>query len=134
MGIRSDWSDDRQQLMIITIQSPWTWEEFRSMANQAFVEIQSTDHPVATIMDVSQIGKLPSGNFLGHLQFVDSSMPKNVFASVLVGAPYVVTSFMNILTRIRPTAKEIAFFATSFDEAKALVERRYQALYPEKRA
>lgn len=132
MGIHSEWADASHQIMISTFQPPWTWEEFHNSANNTFSQIRDLGYPAATIIDVNRIGRLPAGNLLNELQYIDSMMPPNVFASVIVGAPYVVSAFMNILTRIRPRAKAITYFANSIDEAKTLIQKRQQELSQEK--
>ena len=126
MGVHFEWDDDSKQILIMHIEAPWTWEEYRLLVNETFDQIAALNHPVATIADVSRLGQLPPGNFLGQLQYVESHMPKNVYASVLVGAPYIVTTFMNVLMKIRPNAKALAMFASSIDEAKALLQQRQQ--------
>ena len=89
--------------------------------------IRESGRPTATIVDVSQMKVLPKGDALGNLKRAESSMPDNVFASVLVGAPYIAEVFMNILMKVRPNAKRLALFAKTPEEAQALIaERRMQ--------
>ena len=128
MGIRVEWSDANHQTYLFHLEAPWTWPEYRAVADQVFTEIRNTDHPVATIVDVTRVKSLPKGDVLSHLQYIESTMPSNVFASVLVGAPYIVTTFMNILTRLRPNAKRIALFAKTMEEAQTLVQQRREQI------
>ena len=128
MGVNAGWADASQQIMICEVIAPWTWPEYRSTAEEMFDQIRLLNHPVATLIDVKRVGKLPPGNLLKELQYIEAILPANVFASVIVGAPYVVTSFMNILTRIRPKAKAIALYANSVDEAITMVQARREKL------
>jgi hypothetical protein len=128
VGIRAEWADANHQIYLFTIEIPWTWQEYRATADQAFGDIGQVDHPTATIVDVSQIKKLPQGDVLSNLQYIESLMPSNVVASVIVGAPYIVTAFMNVLTRLRPKAKRIALFARTMEEANTLIQQRFEQI------
>jgi hypothetical protein len=131
MGIQYDWTDRDQGIVLFTIESPWTWDEYREVADSAFGVISKIRNPIATIVDVRRVGKLPPGRPLEELKRIEAQMPENVFASVVVGAPYIVMSFMNILMQMRPRANSVALFAGSIAEAQALIEKRYGEL-PEK--
>jgi hypothetical protein len=71
------------------------------------------------------MGQIPRGNVMAHLQQLERTIPPNVFMSVLVGAPYAATVFMNMLTKLRPRAKQITAFVHTMDEAHALIRKRY---------
>jgi hypothetical protein len=128
MGCRYEWVDDNHVIMNIYIEAPWTWEEYNSLLHEMFGQIRDTGKPCATVVDVSRIGRLPRGNALMHLGNVDRLMPDNVFASALVGAPYIVTTFMDVLMRARPRARNLALFAKTIPEAHAKIMERYEQL------
>ena len=128
MGCRNQWADDTHLIMDIYIEAPWTWDEFMSLARQTFTTIQAEGKPCATTVDVTQIGAFPKGNVLGYLTQVEKMMPADVFASVIIGAPYMVTVFMEIMMRIRPRAQRIALFAKTHEEAREKVMERYAKL------
>ena len=131
MGIRAEWTDSSHQIHQFSIEVPWTLLELRMVTDQAFSEIRNEAHPVATIVDVSRIKKLPQGDFLGHLQYTDSQMPSNVYVSVVVGAPYIITAFMNVLMRLRPNAKRSALFSRTLEEAHTLIQQRLEQVNQE---
>jgi hypothetical protein len=56
-------------------------------------------------------------------------MPANVFASVVVAAPYAVSVFMNILMKLRLHAKVLAVFTQTMAEAHEKIYARYQERY-----
>ena len=125
MGCRNQWADDTHLIMDIYIETPWTWDEFMSQARQTFATIQAEGKPCATSVDVTHIGTMPKGNVLGYLTEVEKTMPANVFASAIVGAPYMVSVFMDILMRLRPRAQRIAIFAKTHEEAREKILERY---------
>lgn len=128
MPVRCEWADSRHQICHFYLDTPWTWAELRVVGDAMFEEIRGLDHPVATIVDVSRVKGVPKGDILSNLQHVDAQMPSNVFASVVVGAPRVIIAFMNVLIRLRPSAKRIALFARTLDEAHLLVQQRLEQM------
>ena len=128
MGCRNQWADDTHLIMDIYIETPWTWDEFMSQARQTFAAIQAEEKPCATSVDVTRIGAMPKGNVLGYLTEIEKAMPANVFASAIVGAPYMVSVFMDILMRLRPRAQRIAIFAKTHEEAREKIMERYAKL------
>ncbi|MCA0457864.1 MAG: hypothetical protein LCI00_28115 [Chloroflexi bacterium] len=128
MGCRHEWSTTSEHVMLIHVEAPWTWEELMQDGAILFAEIRAFGKPCATIVDVRQIGGMPKGNPLTYLTEIDRQMPDTVFASAVVGAPYMVNVFMDILTNIRPRAKRIALFAHTMEEAYAKIQARYDAM------
>ena len=96
-----------------------------SLARKTFEAVKEHGKPCATAVDVTHIGVMPKGNVLGYLTEIEKMMPANVFASALVGAPYMVTVFMEIMMRIRPRAQRIALFAKTREEAREKILERY---------
>ncbi len=130
MGCRHEWSREYEMILHIYVEAPWTWEEFMEDAIVSFAAMRMYEKPCATVVDVSRLGSLPKGNALTYLTEIDRQMPDNVFASVMVGAPYMVNVFMDILTNIRPRAKRIALFTRTMDEAYEKIQARYEKMPP----
>ena len=128
MGCRNEWADDTHLIMDFYIEAPWTWVEFIGHAEQVFSIIKAHGKPCATTVDVSRIGTMPKGNVLRYLTEIDSQMPENVFASVVIGAPYMVSVFMEIIMRMRPRAQRIALLAKTHEEAYEKILERYAKL------
>jgi hypothetical protein len=125
MGCRYEWADDNHIIMNVYIEAPWTWEEYNGMLHEMFGQLRNTGKPCANAVDVTRMGRLPRGNALMYLGTVEKQMPANVFASALVGAPYILATFMDIIIRARPRAKMIALFAKTMPEAHAKIMDRY---------
>lgn len=121
MGIHYEWHND---IAICTIEAPWTWEEYDRVGAGMSAEIAQIDAPVANIIDITRMGAIPPGNPLAHLQKTSRALPKNLYLSVLVGAPYGATIFMDILFRLQPESKQRARFVKTMDDALALIEQR----------
>ncbi|GEM_PF-1264926 len=131
MGVSYQWSDDKKMIMEIVITAPWTWQEYMAHLKPIMNEVAEGDTPRATLVDVSQMGAMPrDGNIIQNLLYVDKVMPKNVFASSMVGAPALVVAFMNVLVKLRPSAKRLVAFNKTREEARELIYIRYNKLYP----
>lgn len=131
MGCRHEWADEDRLIKHLYLESPWTWDEYDQAAKDAYAELRAENRPVATVVDVSRMGRLPSGNVIAHLNMVERLIPDNMFITVLVGAPHIATVFMNIMMKLRPKAKNLTVFADSIAEAHELVYKRYRELYPD---
>jgi hypothetical protein len=130
MGVKFEWETSDHNVMYCLIEYPWTWQEYQTMLDVLTAELRRETHPVATIVDVTQMKSFPPNeNVMQNLRRVDTLMPDNVFGSVMVGAPHVLVTFINILIQIRPKTRRIAMFANTLEEAHGLLEERYQSLY-----
>jgi hypothetical protein len=121
MAIHYQFAEPDQGICYATFEAPWTWADYDATLDHIMDTIRAIPHPVATIVDLTQVGRLPVGNVLMHLRRTDEMMPNNVDLSVLVNAPYAVTTFMSILMRVRPHVKNTVRYTHSLDEARAIV-------------
>jgi hypothetical protein len=129
MGVRYEWADDNHIIMNIYLEAPWSWDEFNQMIREMMPLLKEVDHPCATVVEMTQIGSLPrDGNLIQILRDVDRKMPENVFASAVVGAPYGITVFMNMLTKLSPHAKRVALFSYSMETAYETIMDRYREI------
>jgi len=132
MGLRYEWADDRQIIMNVSLEQPWTWTEYLAMMEIMMPKLRDTNHPCATIVDCTKMGHLPKdGNVLNILMNVEKNMPPNVFASVIVAAPYGIGVFMNLLMKLRPRAKTLALFTKTMSEAQNAIYARYKEQFGE---
>ena len=132
MGVRFEWSDANRIVVYCTIEHPWTWQEYQTVVDTMSAEMRQVTHPIATIVDVAQMKAIPkSGSIMQNLQRVENMLPDNVFGSVIVGAPHIVVTFMNVLTQIKPRAKRITMFANTVEEAHQMLAKRHDMLFPE---
>lgn len=128
MGIVTGWSDDTHQKYHIRFEAPWTWPEYEGAVDRVMAEILASGQPAALIIDVTDAKGFPQGDILGHLRYLESHIPSNVFASILVGGPYIITAFMRVFTQLRPNAKRRVMNTKTIPEAHALAEQRLQEI------
>lgn len=125
MGCRYEWADENHLIVNVYIEAPWTWQEYDNLTTEMLPILQSLKKPCATAVDVTHMGALPKGNVLMHMTRAENMLPENVFASAVVGAPYAVMVFMEILMRIRPRARRIALFTRTLPEAHERIQAAY---------
>ncbi len=132
MGVRYEWGDDRQIIMNVYLEYPWTWTEYNAKIATLMPQLHDIKYPCATAVDCTQMVAIPKdGSFLNILMNVDKNMPPNIFASVIVAAPYTVSVFMNMLMKLRPHAQRLALFTQTMDEAHQKIYARYEERFPE---
>lgn len=130
MGVEFEWATADEVIMLVRVERPWTWQEYRQVLDELTVVLANQPHPVATIVDVSRIGGIPNdGNVMNNLKYIDQVLPENVFGSVIVGAPVALNAFMTVLMQVRQKTKRIALFAQTIEEAHVKLNQRYQELY-----
>jgi hypothetical protein len=130
MGVRYEWANERQIIMDVYLETPWTWAEFQSVRAIIMPMLHNLNHPCATVVDCSKMGSLPrDGSILPILFNIEKNMPANVFASVVVAAPPIVTIFMKVLIDLRPRAKMLTMFTPTIEEAHKAIHARYWQLY-----
>lgn len=124
MGIHFQFEAPHDSICYVVFEPAWTWDDFDAQIDAITAQIRSRRKPVATLMDMTRIGPMPTGNVLAHLQRASSLMPANVDINVFVNAPYALINFVAILMRIRPRLHETTFFAHSLDEGYLIVAER----------
>jgi hypothetical protein len=132
MPVRYEWADDQKVIMHLTIESPWTWQEYNAVVDELMPMIESLGYPCATVVNTENMGPLPKdGNALQNLLRVDKMMPDNLIASAIIGTPMIIQVFMNMLTRLRPHAARISLFVESTEEAHERIHERLRELKSE---
>jgi hypothetical protein len=124
MSFRYEWVDDDHIIMKLYIEAPWVWEDFHQAIKTMMPIIEATQHPVGLAIDVNKIGMLPRGNFIQHLIHSEQVTAKNLVSTVIIGAHYTITVFMNLVTKLRPDPKNPLRFTESPDEAYAIIRAR----------
>jgi hypothetical protein len=132
MGVSYEWTNLDHVVVHTYIEHPWTWDDYQLLFQKMMDEIRQENHPVATLVNISHMKSFPAGaNIMDNLRRIEAAMAPNVFGSVLVGAPHVAVSFMNVMMQLRPKSKELTLFSDTVQGGLALLAKRYQELYPD---
>jgi hypothetical protein len=131
MGVRYEWADEDVLILKVYLETPWTWAEYHEITRLTLPIMRDSQRPCATVVNAVKIGALPKdGNVIRIMMNVVKEMPDNIFASVVVGAPYPVKVFMNAVIKVQPRGGRTAFFAETMEDAYAIVHKRHAELYP----
>jgi hypothetical protein len=126
MGITVNWTDNSQTCLLLTYEKGWTWEDFFNTSPVVAEFLNSVDHPVDTIHDVSsstiptnvitQLPKLTRGSStLKH--------PNSRYV-VMVGPTHYLRILIGIFQRLYHDWGQRVILAATLDEAHAaLIER-----------
>jgi hypothetical protein len=103
MPVSIDWTDDSRTLARYEILAPWTWDDLHTAAERLDAMLDSVDHPVDVLIDVRQMGSLPS-SALGHLRSLTQQTARHPHwrLSLIIGASRLVQALMNTLTLLHP--------------------------------
>src|SRR5436190_1396056 len=75
MGVHYEWADDRQIIMNVHLEYPWSWAEYNAMMATLMPMLSDLKHPCATVVDCSRMRNLPSdGNVLNILLNVEKNL------------------------------------------------------------
>jgi hypothetical protein len=127
VAITIHWANDDHSVILYHIESPWTWEDTDRAKDQLVEMIESVDHPVDCVFDVSGIGGLPR-NTLQVVAEHYSFIPQNVGIYVVVGAPSSVRAVMDVLRIMRPSIFSRYKLVKNFDDAYRLLHYHHAAV------
>jgi hypothetical protein len=108
---------------------PYTWDEFHSAFEAAFMLASSVPGRVDFIAVTSPDIRTPDSNFLPKLQNVAAAMPPNAGMFVLAGGSDFGRMMVSIVARVTGWAKRVAIVDT-LDEARTLIAERRSAAEP----
>jgi hypothetical protein len=122
------WIDDSKRVISYRIQSPWTWEEADQVKDQLNQMIESVDHPVDCIFDVSAVGALPRNTLQVAFERYNF-IPKNVGVYVMVGAPSSIRAVMDVLRIMRPSVFSRYHLVKTLEDAYRFITSRQTFVY-----
>jgi hypothetical protein len=105
MPVSPKWKDVRKTTIVITYQSPWTWDEFHEAAQATNALMDTVDHDVVLIHDTSHGGILPSGNIVAHGVSAISNFSDNLALIVVVVNSTLIRTFLSIVISMNPAGR-----------------------------
>ncbi len=130
MPITFCWDDAEQSIIRFDYVSHWTWEELYTAVTDVNKLMDSVDHPVTHMIDLTQNGGVPP-NLINHVQQLAALMHPNVEMTVIVGADRFVHMLGDLCFRLAGSRVDRSRFhwAESLEQARFMVEvyRYHQA-------
>lgn len=129
MGIHYQWADDARNIMLVTMEAPWTVAEYDEGMSADLNTVRGVDHRCATITDIRKMGAIPmDGNILPVMLRMETIAPPNLFVSVVVGVSYSASVFLGMTTRLRPRAHALLRYVETMEQAYEVIASRQQEL------
>jgi len=123
MPVTTKWKDDRKNTIVITYQTPWTWNQFREAAEATNTLMNSVDYEVVIIEDTSHGSMLPPGNIVGYGTSAIANFPSNLALIVVVVNSTLVRTFLSLVAGMNPGGRgEIIKTAATLEKAYQLAE------------
>ena len=125
MSITTKWLDDAQYVIVQTFEGRWTLEELHESVPELTEMMNSVEHQVVVISDLTGSNALPRGNVVGSGRNLVTRLPDNLAMIIAVTDNHVFRVFANIVKSLVANTRRIEM-VRSWDEAHELVARTLQ--------
>jgi hypothetical protein len=102
MSVRVDWFNDEKTILLTTYEGWWSWAENDQVRHKAHEMLDSVDHSVDCIYDLSKISLIPKGSLL-QAQNTISQAHVNTGALVVINSNRLLGMLFRIFKRIAGT-------------------------------
>jgi hypothetical protein len=126
MPIRYAWHDTNKQVILLTLEKNWSWDDYLQLQPKLFEMIDSVDTIVHYLIDARSSRGLPLGA-LNKLPAIFSQTHPRRGKTIILGANSAIRNLWDLLRKVIPQLAEPRyFFVASPDEAEALLLRLQQ--------
>lgn len=122
MDVQVRWLDEKQKIINTHFDAPITWSDYDNAVNKVIRLASSVDYPLGIITTFGDSFSGPSGNAFPHFRRFWDALPPNVKYVINVQPRSLERVLINLFTKMFPRAREICYFASSVDDALAIVE------------
>lgn len=131
MGISIGWDNEEKTIMRFEYVGEWTWESFYENIEAANHLMDTVNHPVVSIIDMSASNHLPFGAGV-HIRNVIrmSQSHNNSGISVFYNADRIVQAMIDVLKKSYPEilAATQWYYAKSLEEARRIAQQKVNEL------
>lgn len=122
MSIRYDWYNADNTVIRLVFEKEWTWDDYINIQALLFAMIDTVNHSVHYLVDVSAVRSLPL-SALSKLPTIFSRNHPRRGKTVIFGANPIVQNIWNLLRKVLPQMHEPRYvFVPSIIEAEALLQ------------
>lgn len=134
MSISLEWGNPDKTILIMTYTSPWTWQEFEQTYRDLTEKMDSLNHKMDLIIDISHGGLPPQGAMLRFKKVTEIHHP--CAGEVIFVGPRLLTQMVNSILSVLKSAfwgnmETAQFHFVSQLESALAVCRNNQANAPE---
>jgi MFS superfamily sulfate permease-like transporter len=123
--ITVEWDTPEKNVILLTMEGLWTWEQLEDAVNRVTTLLGEVDHPVDTIFDGSRSGPIPTNAFT-YLRRMNQAVHPNQAGVAIVGMNAFAQTLLNTFGKIYSLARASDLrFVSTLDEAQVyLTEQR----------
>ena len=125
MPVTVEWDNPEQNMILLTMEGVWTWEQLEDGVNTITTMLGEVDHRVDTIFDASRSGPIPSNAFI-HFRRMNQSAHPNQASVVIVGMSAFAQTLLNTVGKIYRLARasDLRFVSTLGEAHAYLAEQQ----------
>jgi hypothetical protein len=119
------WDNNDRTCILLTFAAGVTWDIIYTACDELYTMMQSVDHPVDFISDITSSPNMPKENASTHVRVILSRMPANAGMHIVVTRPqslFTIT-LLNSIFRLIGWSSGFAM-ATSMGQARDLIQQR----------
>jgi hypothetical protein len=120
MPVTIEWGNDEKNIIIATIEWPWTWDELSTTWRTGVGMMERLPYDVHMIA-VAKTSRFPVGNILSNLTGLTKHVPENIGLAILVTNNRFQEMINNIFFKLSPGLREKGRVVSSLEKAFALV-------------
>lgn len=120
MPVTIDWGNDEKNVLVATVEWPWTWDELSAAWKTGVDKINSVPYDVHTIA-VAKTTRFPVGNILSNLNGITKYVPENIGLAIMVTDNKFQEAINNIFFKLSPGLRQKGRVVSSLEKAFALV-------------
>jgi hypothetical protein len=123
LGISAQWDNEEKTIILVTIDSEWTWADLIAIDAQTTAMYESVGHTVDLVVDARQ-NKLVLTGFLSYARsLLDITWHPLAGNAVVFGAGSRVQALFDAAALVAGKRFERVRFVESLDEARALLKQ-----------
>ena len=124
MKIQVNWHNEQQTVLYYSFEVGWDWKDMYDAFAQARDMMESVDHHVNIIMDLSHVSLIPKGALAKIRWAFESPKQKNIGLTVVVTPSSFIKSMIDLGTKLwgRAVKQWSVVFVTTLEEAYMLIE------------
>ncbi len=120
MPMSLEWANDEHNVIIATIDWPWTWDDLSDAWKSGMEKVNSVPHDVHTIV-VARTTRFPVGNILSNLTGITKHAPKNIGLAIMVTENKFQEAINNIFFKLSPGLRQKGRVVSSLEKAYELI-------------
>jgi hypothetical protein len=125
MPVTIHWFDDTKEVLVISFEGDWTWEEYNLARRELHAVQDKVDHPVDHVYDLSTSGRLPYNILAEFTTAAQTAHPNTSGLIVFVTNNRLLIHLGSVFNVINPVSHIDVTFIDSMDAvAEHITERR----------